>query len=75
VPVIRRCLITRAYSKTQILDDYFNTVYFGRGSAGPGGRPRRAGPGPAGGGLTWAGRTSVNRAGAARVNMRAEEAL
>jgi len=26
--------ITRAYSKTQILDDYFNTVYFGRGSYG-----------------------------------------
>jgi membrane peptidoglycan carboxypeptidase len=26
--------ITRSYSKTQILDDYFNTVYFGRGSYG-----------------------------------------
>jgi membrane peptidoglycan carboxypeptidase len=26
--------ITRAYSKSQILDDYFNTVYFGRASYG-----------------------------------------
>jgi len=26
--------ITQSYSKTQILDDYFNTVYFGRGSYG-----------------------------------------